>query len=234
MLAGECGETDVSKPQNRNSKRKKRKSTQKASPQNLLVKDMIEWCRGRNFLGRGLLLLFFAQITTGHLNDPLYQDLFKGLNLGIHEIGHVVFNPFGEFMGIAGGSLLQCLIPLLSTLMFLRQRDYFAIAVCFGWLSTNLFDVATYAEDARKLELPLVSPFGGGGETIHDWNYMLDALNIIHEDYLIASILRGMAVISMIACLSLGFWLCLNMAMLRKSRSDSEFDPVKFLESRKR
>ncbi|MCH7911408.1 MAG: hypothetical protein IIB38_17570 [Candidatus Hydrogenedentes bacterium] len=50
---------------------------------------------------------------------------FSWLNLGFHEIGHIVFSPLGMFMGILGGSLLQCLVPLLSTIMFYRQRDFF-------------------------------------------------------------------------------------------------------------
>ena len=35
--------------------------------------------------------------------------------------------------------------------MFWKQRDLFAIAVAFAWLGTNLFEVATYAADARTM-----------------------------------------------------------------------------------
>ena len=54
-----------------------------------------------------------------------------------------------------------------------QQRDVFAVAFAWGWLATNLFEVATYAGDAVAMSLPLVTP--GGGHAIHDWNYVLGA-----------------------------------------------------------
>ena len=174
------------------------------------ISDCKDWCKGRIWWPRLLLLFVFLHILVCHIKEPTYESIFKGINLGFHEMGHMVFNPFGEFWTVAGGSLFQCLVPLLSTLMFLRQRDYFGIAFCFGWLSTNLFDVAVYCDDARKLALPLVTPFKGG-ETIHDWNFMLDKLNIIQYDYIIANWLRVFGVLSMLVCFAFGFFLVYNM-----------------------
>lgn len=176
-----------------------------------LLSDCKSWCRGRVWWPRLLLLFIFMHILVCHIKEPTYESIFKGINLGFHEMGHMVFGPFGEFMTIAGGSLFQCLVPLLSTIMFLRQRDYFGIAVCFGWLSTNLFDVAVYCDDARKLALPLVTPFKGGEETIHDWNWMLDKLDMLPYDYVIANALRIAGVLSMLLCLSFGSYLIYNM-----------------------
>lgn len=184
-----------------------------------LIADSKDWCSGRIWWPRLILLFFFLHLLVCHVKDPMYSDIFKGINLGFHEMGHAIFNPFGEFMTVAGGSLFQCLVPLLSTLMFLRQRDYFGIAVCFGWLSTNLFDVAVYVDDSRKLALPLVSPFAGGGEIIHDWNFMLDKLNLLHYDYIIAGLFKLGAVASMFICLSAGSWLIYNMMKAAKKES---------------
>lgn len=170
-----------------------------------------EWCVGRVWWGRAVLLIFFGYVGVCHYMDPTYESIFKGLNLGLHELGHMVFAPFGEFMGIAGGSLFQCLVPLIGMTMFRLQRDYFGIAVAFGWLSTNLFDVATYAEDARSMELPLVSPFGGGGEIIHDWNWLLMATNALQYDHAIAQLLRLSGVTCMLICVLFGAWLCWEM-----------------------
>lgn len=212
MLAGIRGITYMVKS------KKKRKKVHIPLPEWLqpYVDDAKEWCRGRNWCPRLLLLIFFAYITVSHMRDPLCSDIFKGLNLAIHEMGHPIFHTFGEFPGVAGGSIFQCLVPLLSIIMFLRQRDYFAIAVCFGWLSTNLFDVATYAADARALQLPLVSPYGGGEEIIHDWNYILDKLNMLQYDYIVAGWLRFFAVVSTLICLGVGSWLIYNMGTLKK------------------
>ncbi len=173
-------------------------------------RDILAWCREKRWWWwRAPFLLYFAYILVRHLADPYYQSLFKGLNLGIHEIGHFVFVLLGEFMGVAGGTLLQCLVPIGSMAMFLRQRDYFAIAVCFGWLSTNLFDVATYAGDARAQDLPLVSP--GIGDVIHDWNYMLGTLGLLQTDQTIAFLFRAGAVVSMAVCLAAGGWFLWRM-----------------------
>ncbi len=179
------------------------------------IADAENWCQGRIWWPRLLMLFFFMHLLVNHIKDPMYSDIFKGINLGFHEIGHMLFGPCGEFMTVAGGSLFQCLVPLLSILMFLRQRDYFGIAFCFGWLSTNLFDVAVYADDARKLALPLVTPFKGS-ETIHDWNYMLDKLDLMPYDYVIAGYLRAFGVISMLIFLFTGSWLVYKMMKTSK------------------
>ncbi len=125
-----------------------------------------------------------------HLRDDQYQGVIKGLNLALHEMGHVIFGGLGEFPGILGGSLFQCLCPVIAFIVFLRQRDRFALAFCFAWLGTNLFDVAVYIGDARAMELPLVSPFAGDGEIIHDWNWMLDRLGWLAYDQSLAGTAR--------------------------------------------
>jgi hypothetical protein len=175
-----------------------------------LREEAATWCRGRSWAVRVPLLVYFAYTLVRHWLDPMYQDWFKPLDLGIHELGHFVFAPLGRFMGIAGGSLTQCLLPVGSTAMFYRQRDWFAIAVCWGWLSLNLFDVATYAADARSMSLPLVSP--GGGEVVHDWNYLLEAMGLLAWDGGVALLLRFAATASMLLCLAAGTWLLWTMA----------------------
>ena len=51
--------------------------------------------------------------------------LFAGINFGAHEFGHLFFAFFGEWMTIAGGSLMQLLVPIgaaaLSTVKIVQQ-----------------------------------------------------------------------------------------------------------------
>ncbi len=140
-----------------------------------------------------------------HISEAEYQSIVKPLNLGIHELGHPLFGLFGEFLGIAGGSLFQCLVPVFAMGMFLRQRDYFAIVAAFAWLGTNLFDVALYAGDARTMSLQLVSP--GGGDVIHDWSYLLEHLGLLTSDTTIAFLLRGAGTISFVTAIAGGAWI---------------------------
>lgn len=207
-----------------NTKKKRRKRKQLPPALQEWLDEIQNWSTGRIWWPRLILLFFFLHLLVSHIKDPMYSDIFKGLNLGIHEIGHMVFNPFGEIMTVAGGSLLQCLVPLLSTFMFFRQRDYFGITVCFAWLSTNLFDVAVYADDARALALPLVTPFKGD-ETIHDWNFMLDKLDLMAYDHNIAGILRLAAIISMLFSIGSGFYLVLLMMQNPKPNTTAEPEP---------
>ena len=177
--------------------------------------DAREWCAGRVPYARALLLMYFLYIGVRHIASTGYNSLFKVLNLGIHELGHFAFAFCGEFLHIAGGTILQCLVPIISMFMFYRQRDFFAIAIAFGWLSTNLLDVATYMADARDMMLPLVSPFGGE-DIVHDWNYLLSALGLLEWDMRLAFLVRIAAVVSILICLIFGAWLIGNMVQARK------------------
>ncbi len=170
------------------------------------IKEAIkEDCEGRYGFWRIPLLLWFAWIGFHHLVDPLYSSLFGGINLGLHEMGHVLFGCGGEFIMIAGGTVLQCLAPLIALLMFLRQGDSFACTVAGIWESTNLYGVATYLGDARRQELPLVGL--GSGDPIHDWHYLLSHLHLLAYDTFFAVLLRILAAIILWGSWALGAWM---------------------------
>jgi hypothetical protein len=133
------------------------------------------------------------------------------LNLGTHELGHLIFSFFGNFLKILGGTLLECLAPILGMINFYRQKDFFAISLCFGWLSTVFFDLATYIADAQTMALPLVAPFGSDSSIYHDWNYLLSKLGMLQYDSFLAFVVRLMAIISMLVSLISGSWLLLHM-----------------------
>jgi hypothetical protein len=140
----------------------------------------------------------------------LYSSIIGGINLGIHELGHMVFGLLGQSISVAGGTIFQLALPVFAGFNFFRQRDFFAIALSFGWLSTNFFNIATYVADARRQELPLVSI--GGGAVWHDWEYMLSGMHILQYDTLIAGFIRLLAVLSMLVCFAAGTWLLWQMA----------------------
>lgn len=178
-----------------------------------LIDDLDRWCQGRWWHIRTPALLFFAFTWIQHAGDSMYQSMFKGLNLGIHELGHYVFGPIGDLMGAWGGSLLQCLIPIIAMAMFLKQRDYFAIAFAWGWLGTNFFEVSTYVADAVRMELPLVTP--GGGHAIHDWNYILGDLGWLMKTQSLAELHRTAGHASFLVCLIM--MSCVLWKMLRSA-----------------
>ena len=127
----------------------------------------------------------------------------SGIDLAIHEFGHMLFMPFGiEFLGhtmmILGGSLVQVVFPLIFLFYFLRDhenggRDLHAATVCLWWASMNLLSVAMYCADAGPMRLMLVS--GGTGQEVegHDWNNLLRIWGVLHHYVGIARAMRGAA-----------------------------------------
>jgi len=174
-----------------------------------------DWCRERSAVVRIPLLLWLGAILVYLWSDPPqrglfdWPNLFSGINLGIHELGHVLCSPFGAFVGILGGSLVQCLAPLAGMLCMHRQSDYFGLAVCGGWLSTNLFGVGTYMSDARAQELPLVSPFSG--HPLHDWNFLCTRLGWLDACEELGFAVKLLATVVMVASIAFGSWLAWKM-----------------------
>ncbi|MEK7395114.1 MAG: hypothetical protein AAB214_21360 [Fibrobacterota bacterium] len=168
----------------------------------------IEACaQGKLWWPRVPLLAWMIWVWVQHTTTDQYQSLAKGLNLGIHELGHMVFAPLGQFMSVAGGTLLQCLVPILGMFMFVRQRDAFAVFFGFGWLGTNFFEVADYVADARTMELQLVSPFAGGDDEItHDWNWLLSHTGLLAQDQGLAGLIRFAGHMSFAVCVAGGVW----------------------------
>lgn len=172
--------------------------------------DALAWCREDRSVSARLPLLAYGVFLLWKIT--FRPDLFTPidfLNLGIHELGHVVAMPLGEWIGIAGGSLAQLAVPVYGIWQFLHQRDYFASAFGFAWLGESLGNLSVYIADARKQELPLANLFGG--DPIHDWNYLLGEANRLAYDNVYALRVRFLGFTSVIVFLWLGVWLLRKM-----------------------
>ena len=170
-----------------------------------------EWCAGKSPWWRAAILLVLAREWLKHMADPLYRGWFSGLTLGLHEAGHLIFRPFGEWLMVAGGSVTQAAVPIVCAVLFFRRPDFFAIAVCGAWLSTALFEMATYMADATTLELPVVTIGGGEPVTPNDWRYLLESVGLLLWDRRLAGALRVVASLVMLAALAYGCWLLWKM-----------------------
>jgi hypothetical protein len=131
---------------------------------------------------------------------PLEWRLIDGVNLVIHEAGHIIFMPFGQFMMIAGGSLLQLIIPSIFALYFYHQGKSYSSALVLLWVGESLLNVSVYAGDSVEMQLPLL----GGKDSIHDWNYMLDQLNWLSHTPEIAKALYAASVLLIIGATAWG------------------------------
>ena len=141
--------------------------------------------------------------------DPYQWHLIDGVNLVIHEAGHIIFRFFGEFLMIAGGSLFQVIMPALFVAYFCYRRHFFSGSLVLFWVGESILNVSVYAGDAVALQLPLL----GGQDSIHDWNYLLTSLNLLSSTVLIGGVIRLVGTLVIVSA---------AVGSIRFSRRDSE------------
>lgn len=118
--------------------------------------------------------------------DPSQWHLIDGVNLLIHEAGHLLFRPFGEFLMIAGGSLLQVIMPAAFVFYFYYHKASYSAALVLFWVGESLLNVSVYAKDAIRMDLPLL----GGQDSTHDWNYLLSKMGLLSSTEPVAGLIR--------------------------------------------
>jgi hypothetical protein len=177
------------------------------------LEDARAWCGTRRWEWRLALLGVLGWDAWRHLSHPDQSGLFGGITFGAHELGHLVFRLFGEFMMVAGGSLFQVLLPLGAGALLLAQRDYFGLSAAGAWLGSSLLDLARYVGDARQFDLDLVG-FGEGSR--HDWAWLLSRLGLLPQDTRIAATIRACAVVALAVSLVWGLQLCVWMGRARR------------------
>ena len=122
----------------------------------------LQWRSVRPALGlAGVGFLIWIAFVRGSL-----IPLLSNADLGFHELGHLLFGPFGPTLGVLMGSGLQVMVPLGLGVYFLRRGDPVAAGLMAGWMATSLQSVSVYIADAPYQRLPLI-----GGE--HDWAFLL-------------------------------------------------------------
>ncbi len=133
------------------------------------------------------ILAWFAW---SHTIDPEFRGIYAGINLALHEAGHLFLTWFGSsLVMVAGGTLFEVGIPALITVYFWRHGDVAGSLVAVFWVGTALLSVAPYMADARTQALPLVSV--GGGPVGHDWFLLLDAVGMLEQDRATARLVRA-------------------------------------------
>ena len=142
-----------------------------------------------------LMILYFLSIAY----DPMAGCFLDMVDLPIHETGHLLFRPFGEFMSIAGGSLFQVMIPAVFVGYFYRKRSFYSAAIVLMWVGQSIINVYIYAADAVVMQLVLTSGFTGSEGSFHDWNYMLTRLGLIDSTKTVAGIIRMLGTFTIIA-----------------------------------
>ena len=99
----------------------------------------------------------------------------------IHEFGHIVFMPFGEFMYNLGGTLFSVLLPLIfGGILLAKNRDPFGASVMLWWAAVVVIDAAPYVYDAYKPQHILLTG-RTGDEGGHDFVDVLGDLGLLNK-----------------------------------------------------
>jgi hypothetical protein len=142
--------------------------------------------------------------------------LMDGVFVPIHEGGHLLFRFFGEFVSVAGGTILQLLVPVLLASYFLFHRQAQGVAFCLFFMFEQFLPISTYMADARAQELPLLT-IGDAEYVIHDWNYLFTKSRVLDHDIQIAGVVRFLGWAGMIAVVIWLLWRGVNDVAPAKS-----------------
>jgi hypothetical protein len=141
--------------------------------------------------------------------------LMDGVFVPIHEGGHLLFRWGGEFIGIAGGTFLQLFVPFALAVYFLFRRQSQGVAFCLFFFFEQFLPIATYMADARAMDLPLLT-VGDTEYVIHDWNYLFGKLGVLQHDIHIATFVRMVGWLGMIAVFVWLIWRGVNDVVPQK------------------
>ena len=148
--------------------------------------DNDRFIRNARLIGIGLAALFVLRyFLTWDEADT--WTLLDDIDLAIHEAGHMVFMPFGEFIMVLGGSLFQLIVPAVFVGYFARQKQWYSACFIMLWLGQSCFNVSYYIADARARELPLIT----GDPSTHDWTWLLIQMDLLERDRSIGHVVRS-------------------------------------------
>ena len=144
--------------------------------------------------GTSVVLIPFAALYAteggGFWLGELLWTVTHAFDLIVHEAGHFFFRFFGRFMMIAGGSIMQLLLPALLVFQGVTWGNKLGTQLALLLLGQNFVDVSLYAADAQARALPLIA---GLGPESHDWHNLLAMTGTLAHTPLIAGLIYGLA-----------------------------------------
>jgi hypothetical protein len=121
-----------------------------------------------------VLCYLFVFLLTGYdpaspgFRPPFLLWVMDTINLFIHEAGHLFLRPFGMFLHILGGSLVQVALPAALLVVTWRQ-NIGQIGYAGFWVGQSMINVSVYIQDAPVRKLRLIAR-----GLIHDWAWLLN------------------------------------------------------------
>lgn len=94
----------------------------------------------------------------------------SSVDLGFHELGHLVFAWTPGLIPVLAGSFMQVAVPLGLAIYFARRREPYASALMLAWAATSTAAVSVYVADAPFQSLTLL------GNGVHDWAWVFGSI----------------------------------------------------------
>lgn len=139
--------------------------------------------------------------------------VFVYLNVAVHEVGHVLFRPFGELTMLIMGSGFEVLFPFsVGAYFLLRRRDLVSTAVAWAWAASALASAATYIGDADDGQLTLLG--ATGPDAAGDWERIL-GVEFFDKVYLADRIAGSVRIVGFVLW---GVALCLTVWAIVRNR----------------
>lgn len=122
------------------------------------------------------------------------------VDLGVHELGHLLTYVFPDMITAVAGSAFQILVPVgLALVFWFGVSDRMAAGLCLAWAGSSAQHVEVYVADAPHQRLPLI-----GGE--HDWAFILGRMGLLDRAEGVATVVRGLALVLLLAGMAACLW----------------------------
>lgn len=118
------------------------------------------------------------------------------VNLGFHEVGHLVTYPLPDLATAVMGSVVQVSVPMgIAAYFWWRREDLLGTGLCLAWAGAAAQEVGVYVADAPFQRLQLI-----GGE--HDWAFVLGRLDALEASEELAGAILALAWILVLAAVA--------------------------------
>jgi hypothetical protein len=144
------------------------------------------------------------------------------VDLGFHELGHMLTMWAPRLLYFAAGSINQVAVPLGLAAYFLWfRRDGVGGGLCLAWAGTSAQNVSVYVADAPYQRLPLI-----GG--MHDWAYILGPEQLDHLSWAapLATAVKVFGLLLVLAGLAVCGWAAMAPVASRSNRALPEHAPA--------
>jgi hypothetical protein len=185
-----------------------------------MATNPLHWQRGRYLVGGGVCLLFGWVAFVRGSSVPLLSLV----DLGFHELGHLLTYPFPDVVTAMMGSIAQVAVPLGIALYFLfLRRERLGAALCLAWAGTSAQNVSAYIADAPIQALPLL------GEGEHDWAFVLGRFDAMDSAATVAAFVKGFGMVLLFAGFAVCVWsLLLDEASTRRTEFSGSTTPAEW------